>query len=48
MAAKTLQQLGEGAAARLEEVGYAGRFLYESGAGRPYQDIADNYRKLLG
>ncbi len=32
----------------LEEVGYAGRFLYESGAGRPYQDIADNYRKLLG
>ncbi len=32
----------------LEEVGYAGRFLYESGEGRPYQDIADNYRKLLG
>ena len=32
----------------LEEIGYAGRFLYESGAGRPYQDIADNYRKLLG
>ena len=34
--------------AALEEVGYAGRFLYESGAGRPYQDIADNYRKLIG
>lgn len=32
----------------LEEVGYAGRFLYESGAGRPYRDIADNYRKLIG
>ena len=32
----------------LEEVGYAGRFLYESGAGRPYRDIADNYKKLIG
>ena len=31
----------------LEEVGYSGRFLYESGAGRPYREIADNYRALL-
>ena len=32
----------------LEEVGYAGRFLYESGAGRPYRDISDNFKKLIG
>ena len=31
----------------LEEVGYSGRFLYESGAGRPWHEIADNYRTLL-
>ena len=31
----------------LEEVGYCGRFLYESGGGRPYREIADNYRTLL-
>ncbi len=31
----------------LEEVGYRGRFLYESGGGRPYREIADNYRTLL-
>ena len=31
----------------LEEVGYSGRFLYESGAGLPYREIAENYRTLL-
>jgi sugar phosphate isomerase/epimerase len=31
----------------LEEVDYSGRFLYESGSGRPYSEIADNYRTLL-
>ena len=30
-----------------EEVGYSGRFLYESGAGLPYREIAENYRTLL-
>lgn len=32
----------------LEEMDYSGRFLYESGAGKPYTVIADNYRTLLG
>ncbi|MBR5679024.1 MAG: sugar phosphate isomerase/epimerase, partial [Clostridia bacterium] len=36
-----------GIVAALEEVGYAGRFLYELGAGNTYAEIAENYRTLL-
>lgn len=32
----------------LEEVGYAGRFLYELRSGYTYEQIAENYRKLTG
>ncbi|MBQ6018645.1 MAG: sugar phosphate isomerase/epimerase [Clostridia bacterium] len=32
----------------LEEVGYAGRFLYELRSGYTYEQIAENYRRLIG
>ena len=32
----------------LEEVGYAGRFLYELRSGYTYEQVAENYRRLLG
>ena len=34
--------------AALEEVGYAGRFLYELSAGYSYAQTAENYRRLIG
>ena len=34
--------------AALEEVGYSGRFLYELKEGYSYQQIAENYRWLMG
>ena len=34
--------------AALEEVGYAGRFLYELRTGYTYEQIAENYRRLTG
>ena len=37
----------EGIFAALEEIGYAGRFLYELRAGYTYAQIAGNYRRLL-
>ena len=32
----------------LEEVGYAGRFLYELRSGYTYGQVAENYRRLIG
>ncbi len=32
----------------LEEIGYAGRFLYELRSGYSYEQVAQNYEKLLG
>lgn len=32
----------------LEDVGYAGRFLYELRSGYTYAQVAENYRKLIG
>ena len=38
----------EGIITALEETGYTGRFLYELKDGYTYQQVADNYRKLIG
>ncbi|MBR4206797.1 MAG: sugar phosphate isomerase/epimerase [Clostridia bacterium] len=38
----------KGIIAALEDIGYEGRFLYELHAGPTYQDVAENYKKLIG